>query len=246
LRKFIIIAILLIYASLSAFQSGEKLTFKIKYGFITGGSAVLEVNDYIYNDSLQCYKITSVAKTGSVLDKVYKVRDKIESVMDTSGEYSYRFKKNLREGSYRQKRTHYFYPNQGLTIFMNYKRKQKIWKEKRFDIPQQTHDVLSAFYWARMQDLQVGKTEEVNVTVDGGSHIAKVVVHRKETIKTIFGKKECLVIEPLLKGEALFKQTGHILIWVTNDEYKIPVKLQSKVIFGSFKAILKKAENVPY
>lgn len=52
------------------------------------------------------------------------------------------------------------------------------------------------------------------------------------------------MIEPILKGEAIFKQTGKILIWVTNDEEKIPVKLQSKIIFGSFYAILTDAKNV--
>ncbi|HQO18189.1 MAG TPA: DUF3108 domain-containing protein, partial [Candidatus Cloacimonas sp.] len=57
---------------------------------------------------------------------------------------------------------------------------------------------------------------------------------------------ECLVIEPKLKGEAIFKQSGRILIWVTNDEYKIPVRLESKITIGSFVAILKSAQQVPY
>jgi len=166
--------------------------------------------------------------------------------MDINGYFSYKFKKNLKEGSYIEKRTHFYFPEQGFTIYNKYLRKKKIWKDYKFDIPANTHDVLSAFYKSRMMNLKVGKPAEINVTVDGESHVAKIIVHRKEKIKTIFGRKECLVIEPLLKGESLFKQTGRIQVWVTNDEYKIPVKLESKVIFGSFKAILKKAENVPY
>jgi hypothetical protein len=70
-------------------------------------------------------------------------------------------------------------------------------------------------------------------------------VHRKEKVKSIFGEVECLVIEPKLKGEAVFKQTGDIFIWVTNDEYKIPVKLESKITFGSFSATLDSAQKVP-
>jgi len=66
-----------------------------------------------------------------------------------------------------------------------------------------------------------------------------VKVLRKETINTVLGKKECLVLEPGLDGEAIFKQTGEIHIWVTNDDYKIPVLMQSKIVFGNFKALLK-------
>jgi len=73
----------------------------------------------------------------------------------------------------------------------------------------------------------------------------KVLVHRKEVVSTIFGEVECLVIEPKLAGEAIFKQTGNIYIWLTNDEYKIPVKLESKISFGSFTASLVSAQHVP-
>ena len=54
-----------------------------------------------------------------------------------------------------------------------------------------------------------------------------------------------MVIEPKLKGEAVFKQSGRILIWITNDEYKIPVRLESKITIGSFVAVLKSAQQVP-
>jgi len=109
-----------------------------------------------------------------------------------------------------------------------------------------TQDILSAFYYFRYQEFAVGDTVTVNVTADGRSYRAKIIGRKLVTIETIFGNKECIVAEPIIDGEAIFKQTGKILIWVTNDEYKIPVKLSSKIVFGSFKAILKDAKNVPY
>ena len=73
-----------------------------------------------------------------------------------------------------------------------------------------------------------------------------MLVHRREKVKTIFGTMNCLVIEPKLKNEGIFKQSGKITIWVSDDAYKIPVKLESAVAFGSFVAVLKEAVNVPY
>ena len=99
-------------------------------------------------------------------------------------------------------------------------------------------------YYVRNQDLAVGDTLLINVTVDGKSVVTKVLVHRIESIKTIFGKTECLVIEPVMVSEAVFKQTGRIQIWLTNDDSKIPVKMESKVTFGSFKAYLEEYEGI--
>ncbi len=245
MKKILIFGILLFSLKIFAFQIGEKLTFKIKYGLITAGEATLEMDERTYKDTIDCFYIESLAKTNSFFDKIYKVRDKIESYWHKEKLVSYRFEKNLREGSYRQRRIHLYYPEQNLSYYLKYARKQNKFIEKKMDIPENTQDILSAFYWFRMQDLKVGDRITINVTADGFNYPADVIVHRREKIKTIFGKKECFVVEPVLEGEAIFKQTAKIFIWLTADEYKIPVRLQSKIIFGSFKAILKDAENVP-
>jgi hypothetical protein len=52
------------------------------------------------------------------------------------------------------------------------------------------------------------------------------------------------VIQPDLEGDALFQQTGDIFVWLTDDERKLPVLLQSKVIFGHFRATLRAIEQI--
>lgn len=225
---------------------GEKLTFDIKYGIISAGEASLEVNSLLHQDTIPSIQIISKARTNSFFDRIFRVRDEIESVFDREKLVSYRFTKRLQEGRYRQFRIHYYYPHQNLSVYMRYSYSRQEFQEETMDIVDNTHDILSAFYWLRHQDLEPGISKFVNVTADGENYVAEIIVHETEVIDTIFGKKECLKIEPVLKGDALFKQTGNIHIWITNDEYKIPVKLQSRVIFGSFHAILSKAENVPY
>jgi len=70
------------------------------------------------------------------------------------------------------------------------------------DMPRDSQDILSAFYYVRNQDLEVGENVFVNITADGRNMPTKVLVHRKEVVSTIFGEVECLVIEPKLAGEA--------------------------------------------
>ncbi|MCF7793083.1 MAG: DUF3108 domain-containing protein [Candidatus Cloacimonetes bacterium] len=244
MRKLILILLTIFSVSLLAFQPGEKLTFEIKYGVISAGEATLQIEDHTYRDSIETYRITSLANTNSFFDHVYKVRDRLESIWRKRGLVTLRFTKKLREGSYRQHRIHFYYPDQNFTIYTKIKKKKT--SQERMEIADKTQDIFSAFYYYRLQDFSVGDTLVINVTADGRNYPAKIVAHRLETIETIFGDKECIVVEPILEGEAIFKQTGEIYIWLTYDEHKIPVLMSSKIIFGHFKAILKDAENVPF
>ena len=65
-----------------------------------------------------------------------------------------------------------------------------------------------------------------------------VLYHGKETIQVPAGKFECLVIEPLVKEGGLFKSEGSIIIYMTNDEAKMPVRVKTKVVIGSIDADL--------
>jgi len=239
-------SLLLLFSSLYSFRDGEKLVFDIKYGLITAGQATLSVEETTLRDTVAVFQITSKARTNSFFDRIFKVRDEIESIMDKEYLFSHRFTKRLQEGKYRQYRIHFYYPEHGFTLYSRYNYKTGSFDEERIDIPGRTQDILTAFYYVRLQELVPNTSIYVHVTADGRNYNAEVKIHPPEMIKTIWGDKECLKLEPILKGEAIFKQTGEIYIWVTNDEYKIPVQLQSKIVFGSFYARLSEAFNVPY
>lgn len=227
------------------FMDGETLVFGVKYGLVTAAEASLSASSSTYQ-GVPVWYLKTDAKTHSFFDPVFKVRDRVESWWRKDTLLPMKYSKRLQEGSYNQYRIHTFRHNELKTTYQKYSTKQGTFKSEELRIPGLTQDILSAFYWVRTQPLIVGKTIYVNITSDGRSVDTKVLVHRRETINTIFGKISCLVIEPKLKQEGLFKQSGRILIWVTDDQYKIPVKLDSAITFGSFVATLKTAENVPY
>jgi hypothetical protein len=243
---FIFIILLSLNSTLFCFQSGEKLTFAVSYGSIKAAEATLEVNDLLYMHKTPCYRITSNAKTYSFFDNFFKVRDSIESIWDKEKQVSIQFTKNLNEGKYRQYRVTNYNPETKKAIYRRWQFKDNNFKDKEIPILDNTQDIFAAFYYTRLQNLTIGKDIYIKCCTEGKNYTTRVVVHRIEKINTIFGQKECLVIEPKLAGEAIFKQTGQILIWVTNDDYKVPVQMESKVSYGKFRAKLIDAKNVPY
>ena len=124
----------------------------------------------------------------------------------------------------------------------------KIRKKEEYEVqtPPFILDILAAFYYVRTQDLQVGKS--IYLTNHDKKKINKleVKVYKKETVKVKAGKFECLVVEPLKFGEGIFKQKGRLKVWLTNDQYKIPVQMKSKVIVGSITTELIKIEGISH
>lgn len=228
-----------------AFKDGEKLTFKVKYGIVSAGEAVLEAKSSTYQGN-PVWHLSTTAKTYSFFDPFFKVRDKVESWWDKNTLLPYKYSKILQEGSYRQQRIHTFDQQGRSTYYQKWSYKDEAWTNEAQELPFTTQDMLSAFYSVRNLDLRPGKAVNVNITSDGRSVPTEIAVHRREKVQSIFGTIDCLVIEPRVKSDAIFKQSGNIQIWVSDDAYKIPVKLQSAVTFGSFVATLIDAQNVPY
>jgi hypothetical protein len=226
------------------FMDGEKLTFDAKYGIINAAEATLEARSSLYQGK-PVWNLSTNARTHSFFDKVFKVRDRVESWWDKETLLPYKFSKNLQEGKYQQHRVHIYDHAAKSTTYQKWDYKKSSFENSVMDIPPDTQDILSAFYAVRFSNLMVGKSVFVNITADGRVMNTEIVVHRREKQKTIFGDVDCLVIEPKLRGDAVFKQSGRILIWLTDDEYKIPVRLESKITIGSFVCTLKSASQVP-
>jgi hypothetical protein len=242
-RVIILITLLAIFLSISAYSQNEKLTFEIKYGFIGAAEAVLSVEEITYTDTTLAWMISAKTKSFKFFDVVFKVRDQIVSYVNPSNGLPYEFIKNLKEGNYRQKREHSYDRETKTSLYRKWRFKHKYWKEKVIEIPEDTHDIFSAFYWTRQQDLAPGDTLSLSVTTDGVTAPIKIIVHERKKKDTIFGRVNCLKIEPIVDGETIFANSGKVYIWLTDDDEKIPVLLESKIIFGSFKAILRKAKN---
>ncbi|MDI6786677.1 MAG: DUF3108 domain-containing protein, partial [bacterium] len=59
----------------------------------------------------------------------------------------------------------------------------------------------------------------------------------------IFGEISTIVIKPKMMFEGIFQHKDDILIWLTDDPFKLPVLVKSKIILGSIHAILTKKES---
>jgi hypothetical protein len=211
-----------------AFGVGEKLTFDINYGFINAGTASIEVGKLIEYNKRPCYQIVSRAESNSFFSTFYRVDDRIESIFDATGLFSWRFGKHLKEGSYQAERTYAFDQEKHLV----YDDKDTI------EVKPYVQDALSVMYLVRTLPLEIGKSTYVDNYVDGKNYALEVRVLRKETVNVKAGAFDCLVVEPLTSSVGVFKNEGRLTVWLTDDRVRMPVLMKSKILVGSVSAEL--------
>jgi len=214
------------------FAVGENLVFSLDYGFYSAGTATMSVIDSSFINGGWCYHILTTAESNNTISAIYKVRDSVESYIDTRGIFSRRFEKSLREGGYSSNEIIDIYQDRLLAVST---------KEKRayVEIPLHVQDILSSLYFIRTFDLKVGKKETVEVYADGKVYPLQILVHKKEKVTVEAGTFNCFLIEPILKSEGIFSQKGKMLIWLSDDKNKIPVKMTTKIAIGNIAAKLK-------
>ena len=219
-----------------AIRVGERLTFSVRYGFIRAGEASLEIAGIEEIDGHPCYHVVSRARSSSFFDRVFKVRDTVESWMDVDFLYSRRFRKKLREGGYRNE----------TIVRMDQENRFAVYQDGRvFEFAAGAHDPLSAFYYVRTLALEAGQQIWLESHADRKNYPLEVKVWGREEIDTPAGKFQCLVLEPLLRTPGLFKHEGKLTIWLTDDERRMPVLMKSRVAIGSISVILTDYERGP-
>jgi len=217
-----------------AYYYGERLEYSVMYSFLKAGTGYFHILPRpVYHNNRECYDIRFQVNSLKSLEWIYKVSDAYQTALDIEGLFPWEFKQKMREGGYKKdyKATFDQINNYAIT------------SDKKFKVPEYVHDIVSAFYYVRTLDISSmpkGSILKLQNFFDDSTWSLGVKYLGKQTIEVRAGKFRCIVIEPLVTEGGLFKSEGKILIWLTDDENKIPVKVSTKILNGSVAAELDK------
>jgi hypothetical protein len=235
---------------LNAFQPGEKLFYQAYYnwGFIWvhAGDVVFSVSSKPYQSKMVYYFET----TGNSLksyDWMYKVRERFQSYVDRDKFQPLWAERSSSEGGYKAYEQYTFSPSGKKIISVTENSKRPLAKDT-LNSKQCTFDVLSAIYFCRTINFENHKIDEkipINTVIDNELYSLYLRYKGKETIKTKDNKYyKCIKFSALLVGGTIFKGGEDMFIWVTDDANRIPVLVEAKILIGSVKAYIIKAEGL--
>jgi hypothetical protein len=214
----------------------EKLTYQISVFGLPVGSAELEAKQ-VKGD----IRLTLRVKSNTVISTVYPVDDLVET-SHIGGNFIIT-KIRQREGTFKS--------DTAFTIFL--REKSVFWidritnKSLRETIPtDEALDTLSGIYFLRNRQLQVGKTETLHIYDSESYADVPVEILRRESLRLPnLTTVDTLVVKPFQKSAGIFRRTGDILIWMTDDANKVPVKIVTSVAIGTVTVELISAESKP-
>ena len=221
------------------FIDGEILTFRVHYGFITGGEAKITAQKERLNGK-EVFHAVVVGKTTGLVDKIYKVYDVYESFFDIATNLPDKAIRNIREGGYR------YYDEVEFNQEEMYVVSQR---NGRVSVPKNTLDMASVMYYVRRLDLANLKVNDI-ISLDtyfGDELFPFYIVYRgRETISIGSGQYKCFKFVPIVEPGRVFQKKDDMTIWFSDDENKIPVSVKFDIWAGSFKCDLTKYENLKY
>lgn len=209
-----------------AFQSGEYLRYRVTYGWVDAGEAVLEVFETKKKgNNRSLYRTRGVGRTLGAFNSFYKVFDVYESYIDKQSIMPWYFSRKVDEGGYKINQKYIFYQNQ----------KKVNTGKNAFDVPIGIQDMISSFYKARTLDydnIKKGQVFSFDCFMDDEVFKLKIKYVGDETIKIRKGKFKCHKFVPVVQTGRYFKSEEDVQFWVTSDKNKIPVLIKAKIPVG--------------
>ncbi|PLX04560.1 MAG: DUF3108 domain-containing protein [Marinilabiliales bacterium] len=234
------------YSENTVVKAGEKVYFDVYYnwGFIwvSAAEAIFEVNHTEYKGNT-VFHFKSFGRSLPSYDWLYKVRDVYEAYADTSNLKPYWFNRNTSEGNYKVN-NEYSFDHANKKIYSKSENSKKPLVRDTIQLPDCIYDMQAAIYHARNLDfsqLKIGEKIPIKMLID--NEIADLYIRYmgRDTIQTKNGiKYACIKFTALMMEGSIFNGGEDVEVWVTDDQNKIPVLVEAKILVGSVKAYLSK------
>ena len=222
------------------FKVGEKLQYRLRYGFITAAEASIRVEETTtIFDNKPVFHLIAEGGTAGTFNVFYKVKNRYDSYIDQVTMSPYLYTENIREANYRRSDKARFYQDE----------KKVVSNKGTFKSNGQTFDIVSAYYFARNLNIsKLSEGDKFSMDYFLGNGISKMEVQYigKEVVKTALGLIRCIKFSPSIQPGRIFRKNSKLYLWITDDANRIPVKAHVEILVGSVTLELISAEGLKY
>lgn len=224
------------------YRVGEKVTLDVSYFGVTAGEMTLEVRPFVAVNGRKSYNFAGTALSTSVFAMFYAVNDWFESFVDFQTLIPSSYALHVKESKQLRETRCLFDWNKMLATFWDKKinAEEKV-EERKFEwaLVPYAQNIFTAVYYLRNFQLKVGKKIVFRVAHEKENFDVTGEVIRKEKLSTPAGELDTVVIKPQIHLNGVFRPVGDIFIWLTDDDRKYVVRIESKIKIGTIVASVK-------
>lgn len=237
-----------------AFCHGERMDFVLHYrwGAINTdvATATVELDTLTYNGR-KVFLCAANGRTSRMFDLFFKVREDFKSWFTCDGLRPVKFTRDTYEGGYEARNTyHYNWDAAEPYIAADVYSSKRGLKSMAIPLTPCTFDLPALFFFARNMDfdaVEPGRKYPMTFAIDDDVYNVYFILYGRETIK-VKGLGTIRTIKfaaKLLEGE-VFKGEEDMLIWVTDDENRLPVYFEAPLLVGTASGRLSGYDGLKY
>jgi len=222
------------------YAGNERFRYDVSY---TGGLKLGELHLRVdqADDSKKGFIIHArVTTDNGMFSNIYPIEDIYATRVVGPERLPYHYEVWQKEGySYEAHRVFTFKQKKGVILYQHNDKPVEILKMK---MPIQNE--FSSFFASRLMDFIPGQPFLVPTFADEKRNEVVVMVRGRDVVKkTIFGDVDTMVVEPIMEFSGLYDKRGDTVIWYSDDECRVPVKVNSRLVLGSLTARLVSYSN---
>lgn len=214
------------------YLKGEKLEYRVHYGFITAGHATLRIADRIQKANNDwCYRVEVNGRSTGAFDHIVRIRDTWGTYIDTTSMKPTRSYRAIEENRYKLKEEVNYDENRNLAFVV-----RSGSKDTSYRVPVNVQDIVSGYYLLRQIDYDALKLNDVialDAFFDKVLYKFRVRYLGREVLKTAeHGKVRAIVLSPIMPENGLFDGENSIRLWMSDDTNRIPLKVRAEMFVG--------------
>ncbi len=228
-----------------AYKPGEEIRYRVHYGFLNAGEALMRITNQHYRvNNRICFRAEVIGNSTGAFDRIVRIRDVWGSYFDTTHFQPQKSFRSIQENRYRKKEEIYFDYSRNIA-------RVQAENSQPEEIPVQANvqDMVSGYYFLRLQkydNLRKNDTMRLTGIFENKTYNFKIIYLGKEKVKTKFGKTNSFVISPVMPENKLFSGRNPIKMWISDDQNRIPLKIEAELLLGSLDLDISDFQNLKY
>lgn len=227
--------------SVPSFRPGEEINYNVHFSFISAADAKMIIKEDVeVMNGKPCFKMEIYGNSKGMFDYFLHVDDEWGTYLDTSEFIPLKSYRKLQEGNFKKHEIVTFNHEKNKAKVENYSFKRGYWVEpSEFEIPKNVLDMVSGYYYLRLMDFDTLKVEEI-ITIDAffedTTYNFQIRYIGEDVLNTKLGKMNSHVFSPIMPKNSLFDGKNAIRFWLSDDRYKVPLKIKASMFLGALEA----------
>jgi hypothetical protein len=217
------------------FKVGETLSYDVSWSAVlVAGNATARVVE----NKGDAYALVVEGRPVPMLARLYNLYYRMESLLDSGTLLSQRGVLYSEEGSDKTTGTTRFDRSSRRAY---YERQAEGTAKTDLPIPAGTQDGLAAFYAIRAHAFKPGERFALPVADSGSMYSVQIDVAQPESVRVPLGELNAWKLTVGITDAQSQPVWKNIVLWISNDARRLPLKMQAELPVGSFVLVLREA-----